>query len=102
MPPLLLLLRMPLPERADKLAAIIRRSAAHMTGMVENTLDFARTRLGSGLSINRVVTVDLSSALEQIVAETHTVWSDRELKSDIEIGQSVFCDEQEWHKCFLT
>lgn len=89
-----LLLRMSLPERAEKLAEMIKRSATRMTGMVENTLDFARTRLGGGLSMNRVMTVGLSSALEQVVAETHTVWADRAIQSDIAIGQSVFCDEQ--------
>lgn len=89
-----LLLRMSLPERADKLAALIKRSATRMNGMIENTLDFARARLGTGLSVNRVVTVDLSSALEQIIAETNTVWPEREIESDIVINQAVFCDTQ--------
>lgn len=89
-----LLLRMSLPDRADKLVALIKRSATRMNGMIENTLDFAQTRLGSGLSTNRVVTVDLSSALEQIIAETNTVWSERKIESDIVISQAVFCDTQ--------
>lgn len=95
-----LLLRMSLPERADKLAAVIKRSATRMNGMIENTLDFARARLGSGLSTNRVVTIDLSSALEQIIAETSTVWPEREIESDIVISQAVFCDTQRLAQMF--
>ena len=89
-----LLLRMPLSERHDKLAALIKRSATRMTGMIENTLDFARTRLGGGLSINRAVVVNISSSLEQVISETNAVWPKRDVRCDIVLGKPIFCDAQ--------
>lgn len=89
-----LLLRMSLPDKANKLAALIERSAKRMNGMIENTLDFARTRLGAGLSMSRVVTVDIGPSLEQIVAEARAIWPERVINSNIVISQPVFCDAQ--------
>ncbi|HEX8339159.1 MAG TPA: histidine kinase dimerization/phospho-acceptor domain-containing protein, partial [Pyrinomonadaceae bacterium] len=45
-----LLAMMPLPEKAAPVVTLIQRSAARMTGLIENVLDFARARLGAGLS----------------------------------------------------
>lgn len=95
-----ILLRMSLPESADKLAALIKRSATRMNGMIENTLDFARTRLGGGLSMNRVVTEDVGSALEQVIAEANAIWPEREIKGDITISQPIFCDVQRMAQMF--
>ncbi len=87
-----MLLTMPLPEQAAPLVGIIGRSAARMNGLIENVLDFARTRLGGGLSLNRVADAKLSEALEQVIAEARTAWPDREMKSEIALCQPVFCD----------
>lgn len=87
-----LLLRMSLPERADNIAAIIKRSAARMNGMIENTLDFARTRLGGGLAINRVDNANIAESLEQIIAEARAVWPEREIMQEMALSQSVYCD----------
>ena len=47
-----LLRMMPHDERAAPVLALIEKSAARMAGLVENILDFARGRLGEGLSLN--------------------------------------------------
>lgn len=43
-----LLTMMELPEKATPIVTLIKRSAARMTGLIENVLDFARARLGGG------------------------------------------------------
>src|SRR5215210_914822 len=58
-----LLAMMQLPEKAVPVVTLIKRSAARMTGLIENVLDFARARLGGGLSLNRVADAGLGATL---------------------------------------
>ena len=88
-----LLLRMSLPEKADKLAALIKRSTSRMTGLIENTMDFARTRLGGGLIISRTM-ADIGSSLEQVIAETNAIWPEREVKHNIVVDRPILCNVQ--------
>lgn len=87
-----LLLKMPLSDRANTLTTLIKRSAARMTVMIENTMDFARARLGGGLSLVQRMEPNLGATLEQVIAEADAVWADRKIKHDIELKQPVFCD----------
>ena len=87
-----LLAMMQLPEKATPVVALIKRSAARMTGLIENVLDFARARLGGGLSLNRVADAGLGATLEQVIAEASTVWPDREVRSEIDLSRPVNCD----------
>ena len=87
-----LLMMMPLPEKAAPVVALIKRSAARMTGLIENVLDFARARLGGGLVLNRAEDADLGATLEQVIEEARTVWPDREVRSEIDLGRPVNCD----------
>lgn len=87
-----LLMLMPLSEKAVPVVALIKRSAARMTGLIENVLDFARSRLGGGLVLNRTADADLRATLEQVLAEARTVWPDREVRSEIELDCPVNCD----------
>lgn len=87
-----LLAMMPLPERAVPVVALIKRSAARMTGLIENVLDFARARLGGGLTLNRVADEGLGAMLEQVIAEARTAWPEREVTSEIDLSRAVNCD----------
>jgi signal transduction histidine kinase len=87
-----LLMMMQLPEKAVPVVTLIKRSAARMTGLIENVLDFARARLGAGLVLNRVADANLGATLEQVIAEARTVWPDREVRSEIVLGRPVNCD----------
>jgi signal transduction histidine kinase len=83
---------MPLGEKATPVVALIRRSAARMAGLIDNVLDFARGRLGGGLSLNLVVDNHLESILEHVVAEQRTAWPDREIVAEIALKQPVAYD----------
>jgi hypothetical protein len=87
-----LLALMPLPEKAVPVVTLIQRSAARMTGLVENVLDFARARLGGGLSLDRAADADLRATLEQVIAEARTAWPGREVSGEIELDGPVNCD----------
>lgn len=87
-----LLAMMPLPEKAAPVVTLIQRSAARMTGLIENVLDFARARLGGGLTLNRAQDTELGATLEQVIAEARTAWPDREVRGEIELDGPVNCD----------
>jgi len=85
--------RLPLPERAGPIVAIVERSAARMAGLINDVLDFARGRLGGGLSVRRVAEANLGAALEQVVTELRTTWPDRTVHAELSVGpRPVSCD----------
>jgi signal transduction histidine kinase len=86
------LLEMSLDERATRLAERIQRSARRMAGLIENLLDFARGRLGGGLSITRVVDPGFEAMLEQVIAEMRAAWPHRALVSEIVLTRPVAAD----------
>jgi signal transduction histidine kinase len=87
-----LLQLMPLDAKAVPVVALIQRSAARMAGLIDNVLDFARGRLGGGLSINRVADEGLAQVLEQVVAEVRTAWPGRAVDCDLALHRPVYCD----------
>ncbi|HVF42079.1 MAG TPA: GAF domain-containing sensor histidine kinase [Pyrinomonadaceae bacterium] len=87
------LLRMTaLDERAEPVVGLIEKSAARMTGLVENILDFARGRLGEGLKLNLADDEGLRTALEQVIEEVRVAWPGREVRSQFSLSRPVRCD----------
>jgi signal transduction histidine kinase len=84
--------KMPLGEQAKPVVALIRRSAARMAGLIDNVLDFARGRLGGGLSLVQTVDSGLETVLEQVIAEMRTAWPDRDIHAEIVLSRPVVCD----------
>ena len=87
-----LLQMMPLGEKAAPVVALIQRSAARMAGLIDNVLDFARGRLGGGLSLNRVADAGLAPVLEQVVSEVRTAWPGRTVQCELALERPVHCD----------
>jgi len=87
------LLRMTaLDERAEPVVGLIEKSAARMTGLVENILDFARGRLGGGLTLNPADEEGLQTTLEQVIDEVRVAWPGREVRSEFSLARPVRCD----------
>jgi PAS domain S-box-containing protein len=63
-----------LPERQARVAARISSSADRMARMIDDLLDFARSRLGGGFPIQRR-RMDLRQVCEQIVEELEFAWT---------------------------
>ncbi|CAM3958542.1 hypothetical protein SAMN06265348_104217 [Pedobacter westerhofensis] len=87
-----LLLRMPLDDRALRLANIIQDSSFRITGLIENVLDFARGRLGEGITLDLSDNAPLESALLQVVTELKAIWPGRSIDIQFKLRQPVKCD----------
>ena len=55
-------------------------------------LDFARGRLGGGLTLTRTSAQPLEPVLEQVVSEMRAIAPDREIVTDFAIAEPVNCD----------
>lgn len=86
--------RTPEPEKADLILSHMQSSIDRMARMVDNILDFARGRLGGGLSLNRQQ-VDVGALVRQIVDELASTHPGRSIVyKGCEHAVAVDCDPQ--------
>ena len=80
------------PVAVTTAAQRIERSARRMSGLIDDVLDFARGRLGSGIGIALTQTDTLGQALEGVTAELREAHPERRIVSDIAIDGMLRCD----------
>lgn len=86
-----MLARTALAKNEERLVKVLQTSSKRMHEMIDNIMDLARGRLGSGITINPT-TVDLDDLLKEVAEELKLAWPERiiEFNFDIEVG--VNCD----------
>ncbi len=87
-----ILLKTPLTEKAERVVNIIRASVNRMSGLIDDVLDFARGRLGSGLTLSRTSDAPLEPVLRQVIAELQVGHPDRAIQTEITTDQPILCD----------
>ncbi len=63
-----------------------------MSGLIDDVLDFARGRLGGGMTLDRDASEPLAPILNQVIAELRTAWPDRVVRAKVAIAEPVNCD----------
>lgn len=86
------LARTPLTEPAQKMVELMQRSVRRMAGLIDDVLDFARGRLGGGLTLTRTSEDSLTAALDQVVAELRVSFPERVIETDFSTHECVNCD----------
>ena len=86
-----LLEKTPLNEKAARVVKLMQGSVSRMAGLIDNVLDFARGRLGGGLTINRD-SEPLRPALDQVTDELRLSWPERAIAVDFAFADPVDCD----------
>ncbi len=71
--------------------ATLKRSASRMTELIDNIVDFARTRLGEGIIVSKQDAL-LAPVLRQVVDELQLVYPHREIITVFDITEPVHCD----------
>jgi signal transduction histidine kinase len=87
-----MLLREPLSPKGSTVVDLIRSSVGRMAELIDNVLDFAHGRLGSGLTLERDAHVPLGEVLEQVVDELRAAWPKRLIETRLEVTKMVSCD----------
>lgn len=86
-----LLQREPQTERASRILTMMHESADRMAELIENVLDFARGRLGGGLSVTRRLAY-VEPLLAQVVDELQAAHPERQIALHCTAGLPVSCD----------
>jgi signal transduction histidine kinase len=84
----------------QKLTTIIQNSSYRMKGLIDNILDFARGRLGSGIVADFKDQERIGDILDQVVTELKMVWPNKVIETDYEINVPVMCDESRISQLF--
>jgi signal transduction histidine kinase len=87
-----LMLRKPLGDREQRLVTIIQDSAFRITGLIENVLDFARGRLGSGIVLSKTEDENVEGFISQVIAELQAIWPERVIEIRYDLSVPVNCD----------
>lgn len=74
--------------------SLIQSSVRRMADLIDNILDFARGRMGDGLTLDLNAEAPLGPILEQVVAELQTTMPDRRIDVVIDLAGPVRCDRQ--------
>jgi signal transduction histidine kinase len=78
-------------EATAEILGLMQKGAARMSAMIDNVLDFARGRLGSGIALNPSPEL-LRPVLEQVIAELHAIYPDRKIETNFALTEPVNCD----------
>ncbi len=75
----------------DEMLLLTQGGISRMSGLIDNILDFARGRLGTGIDLARK-DVLLTPVLTQVVDELRAAAPDRTFVTNIALAESVSCD----------
>jgi sigma-B regulation protein RsbU (phosphoserine phosphatase) len=80
-----------LSERGNKVVGLMMGSVVRASALIDNVLDFARGRLGGGITLARS-SKPLEPALRQVVSELRSVSPGRTITAHYEIDEPIDCD----------
>ncbi len=87
-----ILSREPLSQRSQDIVELTNGSVQRMSLLIQNVLDFARNRLGSGIHLTMTAGTALSAEIRQVVDELRSAQTDREIQLEIGDLDTVRCD----------
>ncbi len=78
--------------RGKRIAKLMEGSVIRAKGLIDNVLDFARGRLGGGLTLRWDAAEPLEPMLRQVVEELRSISPNRDIVAEYRIGEPVNCD----------
>ena len=81
-----------LSERGQMVIAESEKSVHRMFALIYDLMDFARARLGSGLSLDFGESCDIKAALDNITGEIVAAHPEARIETDIAVDGKIRCD----------
>lgn len=81
-----------LSDKGRRILALMDGSVVRATGLIDNVLDFARSRLGDGISLQRDAKEPLEPVLRQVVSELRSIDPERIVNASYSLAVPVDCD----------
>lgn len=79
-------------EKEHQVVAMLQTTVMRMAGLIDNVLDFARGRLGGGITLDRDARRPLEPVLNQVIDELRLASPGREIDAEYAIDGPVDCD----------
>jgi len=77
-----------------KIGRRLQGATRRMSRLIEDLMDFARSRLGSGIGVSLAQIEDLPAALGDVIAELRDTNPGRTLLENIAVSGPVYCDRE--------
>jgi sigma-B regulation protein RsbU (phosphoserine phosphatase) len=87
-----ILSRSPRNEEDTLIIDMLGATVSRMAGLINDVMDFARGRLGGGITLSRDASKPLEPVLTQVVNELRGAYPDRAIETDFSIAVPVDCD----------
>ncbi len=81
-----------LTEHGTRILGLLDGAVRRMSGLIDNTLDFARGRLGGGITLSRETDSPAVPILEQVVEELRAGYPDRVIETSFAPDMHLDCD----------
>jgi sigma-B regulation protein RsbU (phosphoserine phosphatase) len=88
-----LISKTPLDDKAKSVVALIQQSIKRMQSLIDSTMDFARARLGGGITLDRR-SVLLEPTIRHVVEEFRVSFPGRTIETEVLLSEVVNCDAQ--------
>ena len=79
-------------DRGQRVLQMMQQSSLRMGELIENLLDFARGRLGAGISLTLAPHDTLEPAIVQVINELCSAWPDRAVETRFDFAAPVLVD----------
>lgn len=79
-------------EKEHQVVAMLQTTVMRMAGLIDNVLDFARGRLGGGITLDRDARRPLEPVLQQVIDELRLSSPGRQIETEYAIDSPVDCD----------
>jgi len=79
-------------EKQHQVVAMLQTTVMRMAELIDNVLDFARGRLGGGITLDRNASRPLEPVLHQIIDELRLSSPGRQIEAEYAIDSPVDCD----------
>src|SRR4029079_12436764 len=81
-------------DKEHQVIAMLETTVVRMAGLIDNVLDFARGRLGGGLTLDRDTRKPLEPVLHQVIDELRLSSPGRQIEAQYAINAPVDCDRR--------
>ena len=79
-------------DKEHQVIAMLETTVVRMAGLIDNVLDFARGRLGGGITLDRDARRPLEPVLHQVIDELRLASPGRQIEAEYAIDVPVDCD----------
>jgi sigma-B regulation protein RsbU (phosphoserine phosphatase) len=79
-------------EKEHQIVAMMQTTVMRMAALIDNVLDFARGRLGGGITLDRNARKPLEPVLHQVIDELRLASPGRAIEAEYAIDRPVDCD----------